>query len=182
MRDVVMFVAASFAVVFAASALGKVDGWEAWRDFVARFSESGSALVRRGQSYGVPGLEGLAIVPLLLKPNLGLYVAGALFLCFAVVPAVKYRSLRGEQCACFGVVHQSEIGVILIGRNLGLAVAAFAVGAASPAAVGSVPVLAVCTGALLLITLMVGTRLRADARTFIDLFEAHLLFGRKERA
>lgn len=181
MSDLVAACAALYAVILVASALGKVDGWSAWADFVNRITEGLPRISSRATSILAPAVE-LGIAAVLLRvPGLGLKLGAALFACFAIVPALRYTKLKGEMCACFGTAHQTKIGRSLILRNLVLAGLAIVVTQHSPSSSGPVPLLAICSAILVLFTLFAATRLRENASTYIELFGSHLIINRRDR-
>jgi Methylamine utilisation protein MauE len=180
--ELILAGAACYAVILAASALGKFDAWGAWTGFTARLSDGAPRGLQQTLTVAVPILEIGSAYVLVVSPRHGLQIAAVLFLCFAAVPAARYSRLRGQDCACFGVAHQTEIGWILIARNTVLAAFALGLGISVGHGVGHVPFLAVASAALGLLTLLVTLRLRKDLQTFSALFGKSLITGRSEKA
>jgi len=182
MSDLVSGAAAVYAVIFTASAIGKADDWSSWSSFVIRLMGQSPRFLQRISRLVVPTVEMFAAVVLLFRPGTGLLLASLLFLVFVLVPTMRYKHLRGQPCACFGAIHHTDVGRGLIVRNLVLACTALSLGIAAPPRLGPIPLLAVCSAALALLTIVAALKLRADARTFSMQFGLPLIAREKERS
>jgi hypothetical protein len=116
----VQIAAAVYAALLFAAMVGKVDSWRAWHDTLRAVSplpQWATAPLR----YGLPLLEGLTAVFIILAPELG-FVAAAVLLCsLSLAVLVLSVEHRGQSCSCFGALMPSEISPRLAGRNAVLA-------------------------------------------------------------
>lgn len=127
MASVIRVVLAAYSLFFAASALGKVDGWRSWTATLPRLLSFPPTLIRL-LSVAMPASEAAVSVTLLLNPRAGLLAAGCLLVLLAIAAGALSLRHRGEQCMCFGSIADSRIGLGLLSRNLALSVGAFSTG------------------------------------------------------
>jgi hypothetical protein len=158
--SLVQTVAAGYAALLFAAVLGKLDSWRAWQDTLSIVSP----LPRRMTApllYGLPLVEGLTAIVILLSPKLGLAAAGALLCSLAVSVLALSAEHRGQACSCFGALAPSEISPRLAGRNAMLAsLAGIGAYGADRVGAGSVPV------GTLTITLLVGLLVSLSLQLF----------------
>lgn len=114
--------AASFAGLFFAAALGKLDSWRAWNELVAAISSR--RLVKASMRLGIPAAEAGIAVVLVAAPSVGLGAAAVLLGILAAGVLIVSVRHAGRPCACFGAIMPSEIKRSLAARNGGLAVIA----------------------------------------------------------
>jgi thiol-disulfide isomerase/thioredoxin len=117
---VVQLVAAAYAALFAAAALGKATAWESWSALAEDVAGKAKPVVRPA----VPAGEVALAVALIVVPAFGLAAtAGALGLFAVVVIRVRGR-LAGRDCGCFGRFSSGKLSGRLAARNAVLAAAA----------------------------------------------------------
>lgn len=147
MNAIVEIATAALGVVMAGAALGKLDAWGRWANTMYRLVPRSRILARRLR-YAIPVVEGVVVVLLFARPVVGLAACALLMTVFAVAVAVLARTHAGEDCACFGTVVSSRIGVGLAVRDAVLAVlaaglAAWTLAADLPAGTSPVPALVI---------------------------------------
>ena len=169
--------AAALAAVFSAAAVGKLDDWQAWRALVEALVDE--PVLRRSTAFIVPAAELATAVVLVVYPIEGLKASGVLFATFAIVPAVRYKRLRGRTCACFGATASSEIGVGLIARNVVLSLGLFVLTGFTTNVARPLPVLALVSGFLLVLGAALGVRVSSAAKEYKRAFERPLLIGHR---
>ena len=118
-------VAAGFALLFCAAAVGKAAGWAGWMELARRASGERLAPVTAGL---VPFVEISVAVLCIARAALGLALAAVVLAVFAAVVALR-RDLRRAPCSCFGPLLRSELGPRLAARNAVLAALAAAAAA-----------------------------------------------------
>jgi hypothetical protein len=177
MKDLVLFAAALDAMILIAAVLGKLDDSSAWTSLTDR--AVGQPWLGRVVRPVVLACEATAAAVLIVKAPLGLFLAGGLYFLFGAVLSVRYRALRNQTCACFGAMFSSRIGLGLICRNAVLSLGSLALAIRAPQSTGATPGLALCSAALLLISIAIGLRIKADSQTYASLYGTSLFAPRE---
>ena len=173
LATLVVMISTAVAVIFAASTVGKLRAFGAFRSSVAKFVPTrlvGLVAVAVVAAEGVLA-TGLVVAELSGQPGAraaALVGAAALLVCFTVVIAKALRQGGRVTCRCFGA-ESAPIGARHIGRNLLLALAAAGASAGALARPESPPPAwyAVAAGAGLLLA---GLSTQLDA--LVELFAA----------
>lgn len=111
-----------FWLIFVASVLGKLDGWNRWSALASALPlpRQVSAVVR----LVLPVLEAAVAAVLLLAPVAGLLASSILLAIFAVAVVLFARRIGPAECGCFGALTPTKLGTGLAARDAVLAVAA----------------------------------------------------------
>jgi Methylamine utilisation protein MauE len=120
MAAAVEIAAAALGVVMTGAVLGKVDAWGRWANTMYRLVPRSRMLARRLR-YAIPVVEGIVALLLFAQPIVGLVACAVLLGFFAVAVALLAQNHAGEDCACFGTVVSSRIGLGLAVRDAALA-------------------------------------------------------------
>jgi hypothetical protein len=133
--------------------------------------------VLRVLRFGVPVVEAIAALLLVLRPRAGALVVLVLLTSFAVLAEVMHRRGRSVSCSCFGGLSESVLGRRTVFRNGALGAVAAAVAVAPPTALEVLPVallgtLAVAAVATVLQTLSDLARSPAETLRLIEAHEA----------
>lgn len=120
MDAAVEIVAAALGVVMTGAVLGKLDAWGRWANTMYRLVPWSRILARRLR-HAIPAVEAVVALLLFVRPIVGLVACATLLGVFAVAVALLARDHAGEDCACFGTVVSSRIGLGLAARDAALA-------------------------------------------------------------
>jgi len=130
------------AVIFGWAAVAKLITHPSTRE---SFTELG-LVAPRALSFVVPAAELVTAILLVVAAPVGAAAAIFLLVCFTVILARALRSGMRVSCSCFGAAAGSDVSVVDVARNLGLAMLCqLALFARSPIRVELIP-LAVVSG------------------------------------